>query len=250
MHHLLLQARDPDEPTRAEERASFAARLGTRVDHVHTLDLTAAPVSLAMVRDTLAATGARTLLVGGSGRYSVLDDVPWMGPFIDTLAALAEDGPPMFASCFGFQALVLGLGGEVIHDPERAEVGTFDLRLTPHALQDPLFSLLPPSFTAQLGHKDRASRLPSAATVSHLASSDRAPYQALRLEGRPVWATQFHPELTHADNLGRLLRYRREYTVAFGEDGFAAMVDSFRASPDADALLGHFAAWVRDMGDA
>jgi len=80
-------------------------------------------------------------------------------------------GHPMFASCFGFQMLVQALGGHIIPDPENAEVGAFELHLTHEALTDELFSVLPPVFMAQLGHKERAERFAKATLDPYLSSS-------------------------------------------------------------------------------
>lgn len=182
--------------------------------------------------------GTDVLLVGGSGQYSVLDEDPPIRALIDFMAQVAEEGPPMFASCFGFQALVLGLGGEVITDEPNAEVGTYWLERSQEAGADPLFAALPARFRAQLGHKDRATRLP--ASTLHLAASERAPFQALRVRGRPVYATQFHPELDWQDNRSRFLRYMPEYGKVFGEAVAQERLDSHAPSPEANALLGRF----------
>jgi GMP synthase (glutamine-hydrolysing) len=239
----LLQARLPGDPVREEERQAFAARLGVPIKDLVPFDLLAAPeIAFDPVTD-----GVDAVLVGGSGAFSVTDDAPWIRPFADTVAALADRGFPTFASCFGFQAMVMGLGGRVDHDPDAAEVGSFDLTLEPAAEADPLFGELPPRFVAQQGHKDRAFTLPSG--LVHLARSERCPYQAVRAGAHPVWATQFHPELTMADNRARFLRYLAMYEQAFGGAEAQRMVDAFRESPHSNGLLRRFAAFVADPGD-
>ena len=85
---------------------------------------------------------------------------------------------------------------------------------------------------------DRAARLPSA--VEHLAGSDRAPFQALRVKGHPVYATQFHPELTWLDNRGRFLRYMDTYGRLFGQERAQQQLDGHEPSPEANALLRRF----------
>ncbi len=179
------------------------------------------------------------LLVGGAGEFSVLDAYPPIRTFIDFLADTASAGKtPVFASCFGFQALILGLGGEVVSDEDNAEVGSYEVYTTPEAGTDPLFGTLPSPFIAQLGHKDRAERLPEEITC--LAYSDRALCQAVRLEGRPVYATQFHPELTGDDNRQRFLGYMEQYGRLFGEAEAQRRLDSHKPSPEANALLRRF----------
>lgn len=175
------------------------------------------------------------LLVGGSGDYSVLDRTPWVKRFIDFLGeVVVGKAVPTFASCFGFQGLVMAGGGQIVKDPANAEVGTFDIVLTEDGRRDPLLGPLSPSFPAQLGHKDRALRVPSGMT--HLASSERSPYQALRVGDLPIIATQFHPELDRAANQHRYLAYLENYGQSAASDAkevLAGLLDT----PDATALL-------------
>ena len=185
---LLLQARNEGDRVRGEERAQFAARLGVDVDQVVQLDLLSADLNPSVLN------GYDALLVGGSGEYSVLDEHPGIHRAKDLLNEVAVQGFPTFASCFGFQLMVEGMGGEVIHDEDHAEVGTFELELTPDGADDPLFCDLPERFNAQLGHKDRAGRMPDG--VVTLARSALCPHQALRVGDTKVYAAQFHPELT------------------------------------------------------
>jgi len=174
------------------------------------------------------------VLVGGSGDYSVLGDHDFLGPFFHFLETVIVGGQvPTFASCFGFQALVLAGGGEVVHDEERAEVGTYTLTLTEAGREDGLFSVLGSSFHAQLGHKDHAARLP--AGMVNLASSPAAPFQALRVDGLPIVATQFHPELTREANTERYLRYWEAYCT--GDTADDPVLARMKDSPEATALL-------------
>jgi len=232
LRFALLQVRNPGDPTREDELVAFCDKLGVRRGQVRILD------ALTERLGPESTEGVDALLVGGSGQYSVLDDDPRIRAFVDYLAAVSDSGLPVFASCFGYQGLVLGLGGEVIAAEDRAEVGTYDLWLTPEGGSDPLFSALGPQFLAQLGHKDQAVRLPSG--LINLASSERTPNQALRMEGRPVYGTQFHPEMSWRENRGRFLRYMKEYGKLFGDEAAQRQLDSHRPSEAANALLGRF----------
>ncbi|HUF74821.1 MAG TPA: hypothetical protein VMM35_01020, partial [Longimicrobiales bacterium] len=49
------------------------------------------------------------------------------------------------------------------------------------------------------------TELPRGATL--LASSDRVENEAFRFEGKPIYCTQFHPELCRADIVQRLATY-------------------------------------------
>ena len=136
----------------------------------------------------------------------------------------------------------MALGVEVRKDPPSSEVGTYQVFSTEAARTDPLFRDLPESYTAQLGHKDRAMALPRGVTL--LARSDRCPYQAFRVGEGLVYATQFHPELTHDENRLRFNRYFAEYSEAFGAERAKTMLDEFQPSPHASDLLRKFRALV------
>lgn len=233
MKFRLLQARNPGDPVREEERLSFAARLKVSPEQIIRHDLMAGPNTLDAV-----ATGVDAVLVGGSGEYSIYHDTPWIPSFVDLLAQLSHKSVPTFASCFGFQGLVMALGGTVEKDESRAEVGTFEVFVNDAGTEDLLFHDLPTRFNAQLGHKDHAIQWPDGTTC--LAYSERCPYQALRVDGKPIYATQFHPELSHTDNLLRFQRYEDHYVQAFGRERYDRMVEQFYASEEASSLLPRF----------
>lgn len=231
---LLLQARKPQDPVREEERQAFVAAAGLPDDAVVTYDLLQGPPPRALWQ------GYDGVFIGGSGEYNLSDgSCPQPQATLDFLLTLVHSGKPMFASCFGFQMLAVALGGTVERDVARAEIGTFPITLTPQGRRDDLFGQLPPRFWAQLGHKEHVVRFPHAKAV-HLARSERSPYQALRIPGTAVWATQFHPELNQQRNMARLLRYRDLYVRHLGDEGFQALLDQFRPSPIADELLPRF----------
>jgi GMP synthase (glutamine-hydrolysing) len=182
-------------------------------------------------------------MVGGSGDYYVSKrSLPQFERQLELLAEIAETGFPTFASCFGFQLLVEALGGRIVHDPVNVEVGTYDLRLTSQGRKDPLLGKLPPVFAAQLGRKDRADRLPD--RVRHLALSERSPYQAFRLPDKPIWATQFHPELDLHSNRLRFERYLKGYAEHMSEAERAETRRRFRESPETHGLLREFLSLV------
>ncbi len=231
--YLLIQARNEGDPARLDEQRCFAARLAVPAASLRCVDIFATPL-----RSSLLET-VDAVLVGGAGQYSVLDDLEPIRRFVDFTAETALAGKPMFASCFGYQALVVGLGGTVVPDPDNAEVGTYLLTRDPAADDDPVFGPLPASFRAQLGHKDRASLLPD--NVVNFASSERAPFQALWVRGSQTYGTQFHPELLWSDNRNRFLRYMTEYGALFGEERARERLESHKPGPEANALLPRFA---------
>lgn len=231
---LLLQARNPQDEAGAHERLAFREILEIEPERLVAWDLLRGPPS------ERELDGVVCVLVGGAGEFSVTQagELPWLRGFIDFMGWLAEQGFPTFASCFGFQALVVAGGGEVMADKTRAEVGTFEVWLTEAGRADPLFAPLGARFFAQFGHKDHATRLP--AGVVSLASSERSPHQALHLPGKPIYATQFHPELSMTRNRERFLNYLETYSKPDMPDPPDQVLAGFRETTEASALMKRF----------
>lgn len=230
---LLLQARRQEDPARPEEITSFAARAGLPESAFLSHNLLSGPPTIE------AARRATALMVGGSGEFFVSRrDLPRMDETLDFFRQVVSESLPMFASCFGFHLLTAALGGEVVYDPDGIQIGTYNLRLTERGVEDELLGILPGVFSAQLGRKDRAASLPPQAI--HLASSHEAPFQAFRLPGKPIWATQFHPELTRSENLKRYKRYMEIYATTMTPEERQEALDSFKESPHTTALIPRF----------
>lgn len=229
--YLLLQIRNAEDPMRHQEVGCFAQALGCDRSDITPWDLLRDGPS----NDTLSEFDA--VFVGGSGEYSVEKGGPWLPSALDSMKRIANSGKPMFASCWGFQALARALGGEVVHQHRFAELGTKEITLTPAGQTDPVFAVAGRQFRAHSGHEDTVLRLPSEAIL--LASSQRVANQALKLQDRPVYATQFHPELRLEAYLARLEAYPRYVTQITGLSGeeFAAQCVQ---TPESNKLLGQF----------
>ncbi|MCI2957760.1 glutamine amidotransferase [Agromyces atrinae] len=124
------------------------------------------------------------------------------------LAGLAEraldtDFPVLF-TCYGIGVLTRVLGGEVGLEYGE-DAAAVSIALSDDGIADPLTGVLPPVFTALVGHKEATSRLPSDARL--LAGSSGCPVQIYRA-GAHVYATQFHPEVTTADFIERAHVYQ------------------------------------------
>lgn len=181
------------------------------------------------------------VLLGGSGDYSVAEGGDWLPAALEAMQELHETNKPTFASCWGFQAMARAMGGEVVTDRSRAEVGSAWLELTPEGAADPVFGPLGTPFPVQIGHQDIVTRLPSGATL--LASSPIVENQAFRFDGKPIYATQFHPELDKADLIARLTTYPEYLPMA----GVQSLEELERITPDTsdtEALLRRFLALV------
>ena len=95
--------------------------------------------------------------------------------------------------------------------------------------QDPVFGALPSPFAAAMGHQDRVVDLPSG--VTRLAESDRVDNQAFRINDKPIYCTQFHPELQRDDLVDRLIAYP-QYVEKIAGMTIDAFLDQCHETPD------------------
>jgi GMP synthase (glutamine-hydrolysing) len=231
---LLLQARNEGDPAKEEERISFARKLGLSLEKVVTHDLlTGVPSFEEVVTHT-------ALLMGGAGEFYVSKkNLPDFHGLLDLLREVVDSGFPTFASCFGFHCLVTALGGEIVHDAERTQVGTYELSLTEQGRRDALLgSILPNVFAAQLGRKDLARSLPDG--IPNLAESKLCRFQAFRIPDKPIWAFQFHPELNADENRLRFIRYMDGYATALSPSEREKALTRFTESKETELLLRRF----------
>jgi GMP synthase (glutamine-hydrolysing) len=141
----------------------------------------------------LDAVGA-AIVFGGEAQVDEEDARPWLRPEKRLLRELLERGIPMLGVCLGSQ-LVAEAAGAVVRRAEAPEIGWHEIELTPAGLHDPVLGFLPERFESFQWHHYEWLLPPGAVALA------RSPgcLQAFRLEDRPVWGVQFHPEVTHAD---------------------------------------------------
>ncbi|MEM0963252.1 MAG: type 1 glutamine amidotransferase [Bacteroidota bacterium] len=228
---LLVQIRDKPEVL-AEEQESFLARTTLSPDQLAVTSALSDPIHPQLLDDVDA------VMIGGAGAYSVTQTYGWTDDLIGLCQACADRSVPLFGSCWGHQFIARAFGGEVINDPDHAEMGTHTVEVTEAGRQDPLFGTLPAQFGTQMGHQDRVSRLPESAV--ELARNDVAPYQAFRLRGLPIYGTQFHSELDATTERQRLVAYRSHYPEMADDDRFQIVLDALHETPEADDLLRRF----------
>ncbi|PQO39163.1 aminotransferase [Blastopirellula marina] len=226
--YLLIQIRDADDPIREQEIGCFADALRCPQESITVFDL------LSTSLDASHLAEVDMVMIGGSGRYSVTSNAPWMQHALVSLQRLLDSGKPTFASCWGFQSLARTAGGKVIHDLEHAELGTSLVSLTEAGKLDPIFSHLPESFEAYMGHEDRVIELPPGTTL--LASTETVAQQAFRFDGRPIYCTQFHPELTLPTLLSRVEAYP-EYCERIAQVPYYEFRSQCQAAPQCETLL-------------
>lgn len=238
LRYLLIQIRDPSDPIRMQEIACFAHAIGCEKEAIQILDLLNERVTEEALRDFDA------VLIGGSGDYSAAGESDWLKQSLEDLCLLREIKKPTFASCWGFQALARALGGRCINDPQHAELGTINLKLTSEGKQDPLFGELSEDFIAQAGHEDHVVELPPGATL--LASSEMVKNQAFTFEDAPIYCTQFHPELDRKSLVDRIAAYP-QYVERIAGTTVEKFSQHCRDTPETRNLLKRFASLVHKI---
>lgn len=231
VRYLLLQIRNDDDPMVPQEVQCFARALRCPAEQISVVSLLKAEPSQSQLEQV------DVVLLGGSGHYSATANAPWLDRTCDTLRRLYDLAKPTFASCFGFQVFARAMAGEVVHDLERAELGTHRLQLTDAGREDPIFGVLNECFRGQMGHEDRVNRLPQGATL--LASSSLVENQAYRFDGKPIYCTQFHPELNRRDLLERVRAYP-SYIERVAGMTVEKFVASCHDTPETEAVLRRF----------
>jgi GMP synthase (glutamine-hydrolysing) len=217
---------------KAQEIDCIRQCLGIQTTQIDVFDLTACiTLSKAMLQTS------DVVIIGGSGNYSVAEGGPWWDSTVHTLQLLHEKQKPTFGSCWGFQALARAFGGVVVTDTSRAEVGTVQVSLTEHAGEDPVFGGAPSTFAVQAGHQDVVEQLPDEAIA--LASNERVQHQAMKFLDRPVYGTQFHPELNRESLLQRIAAYP-QYVEQIAGMSLDEFVGHCMETPDACNLLRRF----------
>jgi GMP synthase (glutamine-hydrolysing) len=118
-----------------------------------------------------------------------------------------ELGVPVLGICYGLQTMTEQLGGKVESSDHR-EFGYAQIRARGHSkllngIEDHLspegFGLL----DVWMSHGDRVVDLPTGFTL--IASSDGAPIAGIANEAQGFYGLQFHPEVTHTKQGGRIL---------------------------------------------
>jgi GMP synthase-like glutamine amidotransferase len=133
------------------------------------------------------------LFVLGGAQDTWQEEHTWMP---EEKAAIREwvwdRAKPYFGVCLGHQLLCDALGGEVALAAE-AEVGVYDVSLTPDGQEHGLFAGLDSSNKVMQWHWAEVTRAPQEAKV--LAASSRSAIQAIAIDSHAV-STQFHCEFT------------------------------------------------------
>lgn len=114
-------------------------------------------------------------------------------------------------------------------------MGTIPIRLTPDAGGDPLLCDAPDGFLAVSVHREHATRAPAGCQT--LAYTDKC-LHSFRIEQRPFWAFQFHPEVDRARLVERLTIYKAQYTE--DDAHLERVLNAAAETPESNTLIRKF----------
>jgi GMP synthase (glutamine-hydrolysing) len=166
--------------------------------------------------EILALEPAAIVLSGGPA--SVYEpDAPSLDPKL--LAA----GVPTLGICYGFQAMVQALGGEV----SRSSIGEYGATKVSVQADSELLAGWGATNQVWMSHGDKATKPPSGFAV--VAQSDAASVAAIEDKARRLAGVQFHPEVAHTDGGQQVL-------VNFLTE-FAGLKPSWRPASQVDEFV-------------
>jgi len=148
----------------------------------------------ATTAETLRADGVIGIILSG-GPSSVFSR---QAPLPD--ARIFELGVPVLGICYGIQLMGRLLGGEVARG-DRREYGHGSL-----VIQKPgrLFSGLPKRLKVWNSHGDKLTKLPPG--FVSIGTTENSPFAAIEDRKRNFFGIQFHPEVSHTERGGDVLR--------------------------------------------
>lgn len=185
---------------------------------------------------------AAMIVMGGP--MGALDDhaFPWLKSERAYISEAIALGMPYWGVCLGAQLLAASLGADVYAGPV-PEVGKGSVRLSPGALNDPVFGNLAADFSVFQWHADTFD-LPTDAR--RLASSEQFANQAFAVDS--AYGVQFHvevgPEL--AIQWSEIPAYREALDQIYGGDGMEAVIADLADLADdiRQVAVTIFSAWL------
>ena len=141
-------------------------------------------------------------IVLSGGPESVVESDPPHAP-----GSVFELGVPVLGICYGMQTMAAQLGGAV-ESSDRREYGYAQVRARGHTellrdIEDHTSAEGYGLLDVWMSHGDRVASLPEG--FSLMASTDNAPLAGIADERRHFYGLQFHPEVTHTQQGGRIL---------------------------------------------
>ena len=134
------------------------------------------------------------LILSGGPASVYAPDAPRCDP------KLFDLGVPVLGICYGMHLACLALGSRV-HASKEREFGRTDLTIDDGS---PLFRGVPRKTSVWMSHGDKVETASREFQV--LAATHNCPNAAVRHRSRPIYGVQFHPEVAHTPQGGRILR--------------------------------------------
>ena len=132
------------------------------------------------------------ILTGGPSSVSAVD-----APHCDP--SVFELGIPILGICYGAQLMAAVIGGQV-ERPEKREYGRIPLQVDSSSL---LFKDVDAKTSCWMSHTDHITRVPSGFKIT--ASTETCSIAAMEDSERKLYAVQFHPEVQHTPQGGKML---------------------------------------------
>ncbi|NOR80217.1 MAG: glutamine-hydrolyzing GMP synthase, partial [Methyloprofundus sp.] len=151
--------------------------------------------------EEVIAFGAKGIILSGGPESVTAGDTP-RAP-----QAVFDAGIPVLGICYGMQTMTEQLNGKVESSDHR-EFGYAQIRARGHSklLTDIEDHTSPEGYgllDVWMSHGDRVVALPEGFKL--IASSDGAPIAGIANEEKDFYGVQFHPEVTHTKQGGRIL---------------------------------------------
>ncbi|MAJ28771.1 GMP synthase (glutamine-hydrolyzing) [bacterium TMED181] len=155
--------------------------------------------------EELNSRGVHGVILSG-GPCGVYDEgAPKLDPAILDLPV------PVLGICYGMQVACQTAGGEVIPSTER-EYGDTTLHID--ATGNPIFKDCPEKLQVWMSHGDRVAK--SGEGFEAIAHTENTPLAAVHDPSSNFWGLQFHPEVTHTLDDGKIL-----HNFLYGICGFS-----------------------------
>ena len=172
--------------------AQYAQLIARRVREAHVYS-EIVPSSMPVAE--MIAKNPKAIILSGGPASVYADGAPQTDP------SLFSHEVPVFGICYGFQAMVLALGGEV------AQTGGSEFGRTALTVADPgvLLRGLPESQLVWMSHGDSVTTPPPGFTIT--ATTAGTPVAAFEDVSRRLAGVQFHPEVMHTEHGQAMLKH-------------------------------------------
>ncbi len=154
-----------------------------------------------MTDDELREFNPKGIILSGGPESVTLENTPTASPLIFQL------GVPVLGICYGMQTMAEVLGGKV-ESSDKREFGYAQVRAHGHTqlLTDIEDHTTPEGYgmlDVWMSHGDRVVAMPDGFKL--MCSTENAPIAGMADEARGFYGVQFHPEVTHTKQGGRIL---------------------------------------------